>query len=207
MFSGGWEVRAIVLFLNHPLGSMDASGSWGPLHYRVVEGRLTEEDILKYLDVLQQPTDMGTSLLHFAALSNDMVALRLLITHKAKVNVTNRFGETPLHWAGRYGSLEAVTYLLSMGAQPHPKDGDGDTPLHWAAEYGHKPVVKLLLTTPDVDLASENALGQTAYDVAVENESKKMSRYLKKRMKRLKSIKTKSKRSSLGKNVSLVFSL
>ncbi|XP_043938036.1 rabankyrin-5 [Protopterus annectens] len=105
----------------------------------------------------------GNCLLQRAAEAHSEAAALFLTTHGAKVNHTNKWGETPLHTACRYGLANLTVELLQQGANPniqtkHPvpaskvslssEPGDGiylQTPLHMAIAYNHPDVVSVIL--------------------------------------------------------------
>lgn len=105
----------------------------------------------------------GNCLLQRAAEADNEAAALFLATHGAKVNHTNKWGETPLHTSCRYGLADLTVELLQQGANPniqtkHPipvnkvalssEPGDGiylQTPLHMAIGYNHPDVVSVIL--------------------------------------------------------------
>jgi ankyrin repeat protein len=69
---------------------------------------------------------------------------RLLISHKANVNVKQRGGWTPLHQAAAHGNLKLVKLLLEHGADKNAKSDDGQTPFDLAEESGHHTILQIL---------------------------------------------------------------
>jgi ankyrin repeat protein len=69
---------------------------------------------------------------------------RLLISHKANVNVKQRGGWTPLHQAAAHGNLKLVKLLLEHGADKNAKSDDGQTPFDLAEESGHHSILQIL---------------------------------------------------------------
>jgi len=53
---------------------------------------------------------------------------RMLLEHKAAINIPRDDGETPLHAASRNGHTEVVRLLLEHGADPHARDRNDQTP-------------------------------------------------------------------------------
>ncbi|XP_052769568.1 ankyrin-3-like isoform X2 [Mya arenaria] len=83
--------------------------------------------------------------LFIACYEDDIDIVRLLIKHKANINVSNEQKYTPLHVAAWNGHLETVRELLKFGAPHDIKTNDGNTPLGLAAHGCHLSVMKELL--------------------------------------------------------------
>ena len=112
-------------------------------------------------------SDLGTTPLHFAALSANCILLEVLLSKGARINTSNDFGETPLHWSCKNGVLELVTFLLQHGADGAVRDADGNYPLHWAAEYENNAVLEYLLEQgPKNDINLKNADEETLLETA-----------------------------------------
>ena len=71
------------------------------------------------------------TVLHMAALNNDVKTAELCLDHGADVNTRKSKETTPLHMAATKGNLEMVELLISRGADVNMKDGDSKAPLHW----------------------------------------------------------------------------
>uniref|UniRef100_H3AEJ0 Ankyrin repeat and FYVE domain containing 1 n=1 Tax=Latimeria chalumnae TaxID=7897 RepID=H3AEJ0_LATCH len=105
----------------------------------------------------------GNCLLQRAAGVGSEAAALFLATHGAKVNHTNKWGETPLHTACRHGLATLTVELLQQGANPNiqtkeplpvhkgaslPDAAEGiylQTPLHMAIAYNHPDVISIIL--------------------------------------------------------------
>ena len=70
------------------------------------------------------------TVLHMAALNNDVKTAEVYLEHGADVNTRKSKEITPLHIAATKGNLEMVELLISRGAGANMKDGDSKTPLH-----------------------------------------------------------------------------
>lgn len=109
--------------------------------------------------------------------------VRFLIEHGADVDMKSEFGWSPLYLAAWTGNAEIAKLLLAAGARIHSKtiaswnSPDGYTPLHIAAMNGSLKVVKLLIAA-GARINAKNGLGQTALDVALEHDEKKVARFL-----------------------------
>ena len=89
----------------------------------------------------------GRRALNLAALSNQVVAIEILLQSGAKINATNRTGFTPIHHAAEKGAAEAARVLLKAGADASIANNRGKTPLDTAKRLGHTNVVALLQQT------------------------------------------------------------
>ncbi|XP_066551312.1 rabankyrin-5 isoform X2 [Amia ocellicauda] len=98
----------------------------------------------------------GNCLLQRAAGAGNEAAALFLATHGAKVNHSNKWGETPLHTACRNGLANLTAELLQQGANPNLQTkqaleedrGQGvylQSPLHMAIAYDHPDVVSVIL--------------------------------------------------------------
>ena len=67
-----------------------------------------------------------------------------LIKHGAKINATNKYGETALHWAVENGHTEIVEALVKAGAKVDAKYGEV-TALHMAVCNGRADIVNALV--------------------------------------------------------------
>lgn len=78
----------------------------------------------------------------------------------------------PALWHAAGGPLDVLTgvkVVLELGAEVNSADPDGNTALILAAQKGHSQVAKYLLTK-GADVGKTNRLGQTAMDVAKDEE-------------------------------------
>ena len=68
----------------------------------------------------------GRSVLHHAALRNDIISINLLMNRKCPKDTRDNCGFTPLTLAIRNNNLETVRSLVKNGAAVYPEQG----PLH-----------------------------------------------------------------------------
>lgn len=81
-----------------------------------------------------------------AAESGNYEIVRLLIAHKADINVLNSHRRTPLHYAAQRGHVNVIQLLLDHGANIHSIERSArETALHRAAATGSVHGVELLL--------------------------------------------------------------
>ena len=106
------------------------------------------------------------------------------LKHNPDINLKNRFGETALmHACARdFEIMEQVQLtLLEQGANVAAADKNGDTALHYAARNGDrngaKTLCDMLLEFGAVANVVNNA-GQTALDIATENENEPLVKLL-----------------------------
>jgi ankyrin repeat protein len=71
--------------------------------------------------------------LHWAATWGRAEIARLLLEHKADVNVQDRLGQTPLREAADCGHLGVIRLLLNNDAEINPRDKINATPPYWAS--------------------------------------------------------------------------
>eukprot|EP01035_Chromulina_nebulosa_P019486 gene19486-25372_t len=76
--------------------------------------------------------------------------MKLLLSHKALVNIPNKDGATAIHFASSDGSLERLQLLIKSGGDLTIKSSAGNA-LHWAAGKGRYEIVKYLLDNSVVD--------------------------------------------------------
>ncbi|MFE9580537.1 ankyrin repeat domain-containing protein [Nocardia sp. NPDC006044] len=77
----------------------------------------------------------GRSVLHYAAMAEDIWYLHALLTNDVDVDLVNPLtGNTPLMDAVLHGRREQRQLLLAAGADADIADNIGDTPLHLAGE-------------------------------------------------------------------------
>ncbi len=94
------------------------------------------------LDTRRSPN--GRRALNWAALANQVDAIRFLVAHGAPVNAVNLTGFTPLHHAAERGTADAARVLLELGANPKLLTGAGETPEDVARRTNHLDVVAVL---------------------------------------------------------------
>lgn len=150
-------------------------------------------------DVNQAGPD-GQYPLHVAANQGNVVVVRQLLQHDARLDVRDRLGRTPLHVALASGKIAAAEVLLDRGADDdlqallfdlvrenaadrdtinllagrgvdfNAPDETGDPPLHIAIAADNLKLVKHLLMA-GADVNSTNASGGTPLAVATANGS------------------------------------
>lgn len=92
----------------------------------------------------------GLTIVHRAARNNDKTLLdKLLSSLKAKISVTDQYGNTPLHSAIVTSSVDTVKLLVEKKAEVTTPNKFGNTPIHYAAYFGNGEILQLLLSKLD----------------------------------------------------------
>ncbi|XP_068980047.1 ankyrin repeat domain-containing protein 50 isoform X5 [Bombus flavifrons] len=96
---------------------------------------------------INQADSCGRTVLHTLAADGNasLLELALATCPQAKLEATDRHGQTPLNLAARHGYTDVVRVLLASGACADHADCDGWTALRAAAWGGHTQVVTILL--------------------------------------------------------------
>ncbi|XP_032673983.1 ankyrin repeat domain-containing protein 39 [Odontomachus brunneus] len=82
----------------------------------------------------------------YAALTDDLERVEMLLRNGASVNAVDSSGYTPLHYAARNAQRQLCEVLLHHGADVNARTRYGQaTALHRAATRGRDDIVKLLL--------------------------------------------------------------
>jgi ankyrin repeat protein len=120
-------------------------------------------------NVLGKRQDTSAELfpIHIAATNKFNEVLRLLIQHKAKVDVVSPGYGTALHGAISFRNQEGVEALLEGGADPNKVDPSGYSPLQNAAQYSdNDPGILDALLLADAEINLKTSIG-TALDCAL----------------------------------------
>lgn len=140
-------------------GNSNGNGGQGPVggNYNgfSFNGASTESQLLKVLDLI----DLDDS------------------THKARLNLQRRTGQTMLHLACSLGLHRFVAALLARGANPDARDKGGYTPLHIASLNNHVEIVRRLIAK-GADPTMRTLSGLTAADMSQSRDILKAIRRL-----------------------------
>ncbi len=124
-----------------------SSDGWTPLHLAAYFG---EADLVTSLLDCGTPVDvqstnsMQNTPLHAAAAGRKLNAARVLLEHKADVNLRQVGGWTALHSAAQSGDRELVELLLAHGASVNARAENNQSPLDLAMMRGHSEIAALL---------------------------------------------------------------
>jgi ankyrin repeat protein len=112
----------------------------------------------------------GETALHYAARTEDIALVQLLLDRGANIKAKNNNGRTALHIAVENENTAVVQLLLDWGADVNAKDWLVETALHAAAEHGSEAIVQLLLDRgTNIETQTENE--ETALHYAVREGS------------------------------------
>lgn len=120
----------------------------------------------------------GSTLMHYAALMNDIQALEVFILAGGDVNVRDEeYEDTPLHVAAWKGNLEIARVLIKEGSNVNSLNNSLLTPLHYAVFIGHLQLVKELIKSgADVSLSTKD--GRTAYQISIDKGYNEITKIL-----------------------------
>ena len=160
-----------ILTLGLLLHTGDARADFNPfnVYYDNIARAATDNDANKVRSLVTSgnnpnETDEETRAgLHIAAIRGNLSIAAILIKAKAKLDITDKLGNTPLHYAAQRDQTEMAKLLLEAGAAPDPVNKDGVTPLMMAASRGNLEVVAALLAKNanprKTDFTGRDALG------------------------------------------------
>jgi ankyrin repeat protein len=98
----------------------------------------------------------GETPLHYACMTGDGGATRLLLRYGASTASTDVDESAPLHVTGNEGRIEAAMILLDFGADPQLQDGFGSTALQLAEQADMKDYIGVVAAyVPDEVLAPD----------------------------------------------------
>ncbi|CAD5229383.1 unnamed protein product [Bursaphelenchus okinawaensis] len=126
--------------------------------------------------------DSKWNLLMIATSAGHFDVIKYLLSRcDCDVNHRNNNGQTPLHYAASKNYIPIARMLLENGAEVNVQDKYGSAPLHRAAAKGHVDMIMLLMKQKGarVDLADRE--GNTALQMAVEDQNDSAAIFLAKR--------------------------
>ena len=114
--------------------------------------------------------------LAIAAWTGDMGALRG--ADRVTLSYCDESGNTPLIWAGSAGQTEAVLFLVKAGVDVNHRGFMGNTALSRAARGGHVECLRILLSSPDIDVNIGNEKKQFTLHFAAFKKQRECVRML-----------------------------
>ena len=132
--------------------------------------------------LLQQDVDLAVrnkenmTILHLAALENNLEALKVLLVKMGSAfpgQIRPSKTMTLVSCASQAGSIEAITLLIDAGCDVSEKGINGCTALHYAAKSGSPPVVRFLISK-GLDTRTITEDGSSAIHYAVLGNSTKL---------------------------------
>jgi ankyrin repeat protein len=143
-------------------------GWWSPLHAALIWKQFHVAQLL--YDHGAKPTGHFLStVLHYACyegFEDGIEVVRWLLTHRAKVDVRDRYNNTPLHLAVESGRLDIIRILVRSKANIDARGRYGGTPLFIAAAMGRAEIVRTLVEHK-AQVNVKNYLGDTPLHIVV----------------------------------------
>lgn len=139
-----------------------------PLLFAAFRGEIAIfECLLQYGADLHLSNLEGHTVMHKAAMGDQVHMLALLRKKGINIDIKNRFNQTPLMLAAEHASEEAANFLIAWGADINQQDKEtGKSVLHFAVEAGSRKIVrKLLLRGADRTLSDLD--GHTPMDISL----------------------------------------
>jgi len=109
-------------------------------------------------EIVSSQTKDGNSVLMWAAWSGSYDIVKLMVRHRADIEVSNRNGCTVAHWAASGGSLEVCRYLNDIGVDFRQPNFAGNTPLSHSVAYGRVDVIRWLKDELKVEDSGSHAM-------------------------------------------------
>ncbi|CBJ48667.1 ankyrin repeat protein [Ectocarpus siliculosus] len=163
---GSVETARLLLLNGADIDYQDGNHST-PLRRAITEGHISMVEALLAAgaDLTVRLTEFEVSALDFAALSDHVEIVRMLIDHGMEVHRANSDGRTALHYAARGNTAGAIDVLVGAGADIQARDTSGSRPLHWAAEEA-SPEASLALLNLGAEVNAQTISGETALHYA-----------------------------------------
>ncbi|KAK8898575.1 hypothetical protein M9Y10_000867 [Tritrichomonas musculus] len=119
---------------------------------------------------ITKPLGEFPSVIHYAAMYNNIRILLFCIDRGCSVNLQDSNGRTPLHYAAQYCQYDALYALIdAYDIDVNAKDETGKTPLHLAAKNNKVDAIPILSIDPNIDLNSCDINGNNAVITATKH--------------------------------------
>jgi ankyrin repeat protein len=112
-----------------------------------------------------------------AAKNDDLKGVKTALLRGARVNVRDRWGETPLIYAAQGTSIEVVSLLLEKEAKIDCKGEDNWTPLFYAVDRKRTEIAKLLVDR-EANINAKDTRGKSVFYLAVSSRNLEIIDYL-----------------------------
>ena len=122
------------------------------------------------LSEINNQNENGYTPIYLSILSNNIQALKELLSLDADVNIPNNLNETPLYLSVNKNNFDAFLILMKYKADCNIQNIKGDTPLHIAIQKKEKKYIEILLTNNSNPNIQNFTLGQTATHLAILNK-------------------------------------
>ena len=127
--------------------------------------------LLEAANNINQQDKEGRSALTLAVENNKIEMIDLLLSKGADTQVLDREGNTLYHYAVKRADVKILERLASSPSlNINQKNAEGLTPLHKAVMLGKNLEVVQFLLSKGANKQLTTDLGETAYDLAQENE-------------------------------------
>lgn len=120
-----------------------------------------------------QPNKEGNTPFLNAVRSNSVEMVQFFLKNTENLEMTNSKGETAMHIAASRGDMALVKALFAAGASVNVQNTEKLTPLHLAAMKAENADLLHMLLKTGADKSATTEFGETAYDLAAENEKLK----------------------------------
>ena len=119
---------------------------------------------------INNQNENGYTPTYLSVLTNNIQALKELISLNANINITNNLNETPLFLSVNNNNLDAFLILMKYKADSNIQNIKGDTPLHIAVSKKEKKFIEILLSNNSNPNIQNFTQGQTPTHLAIINK-------------------------------------
>ena len=119
---------------------------------------------------INNQNENGYTPIYLTILSNNIQALKELLTLGADLNIPNNLNETPLYLSIKINNFDAFLILLKYNADCNIQNIKGDIPLHLAIQKKEKKFIEMLLKNNSNPNIQNFTLGQTPVHLAIINK-------------------------------------
>ncbi len=95
------------------------------------------------------------------------IAINLIHSTKANINIIDEMGNSALHYTVSYHLNEVTSQLLKHGAQPNMRNKQGETPVHIAVRVHNCHALQEMLDY-HADINIKNMFGDTPIHIAIQ---------------------------------------
>jgi ankyrin len=120
----------------------------------------------KISNVIQEKDNDGNTVLHLAAMANDVPILKELLSNYPDPNAQDHSGRTPLHLSCGNGDSTVVEELLASKAEVNITDQYGNSPLHYALLNDRAGIASILLDK-GAEINGKNLSGNMPFTLAI----------------------------------------
>ncbi|XP_071085307.1 putative ankyrin repeat protein RF_0381 [Haliotis cracherodii] len=159
------NVHIVEYLISHKIADIESRGRFGrtTVLKAAYKGKQQVFDLLVGKGCnMSAVDDGGNNILHLACLSDNVLIVEYLITHKiADIESRGRFGRTPVMKAAGAGEQKVFDLLVSKGCDLSAVDDEGNNILHLACLSDNVHIVEYLITHSIADIESRGQFGRT----------------------------------------------